>query len=273
MTTNIDIISDLHFDYWVKSSACTKSRMEHFINHILPETPSDILIIAGDIGHYNTQNIMGLQILKDTYKYICWTHGNHDLLLITKSSLKKYHKDSFKRLSKMVELSNELENVYYLDGNVIDIDGITIGGASGWYDFQYGIQVHYSSIEQMHMMWSNGMIDARKIFPVLFDTLKYADEQYKKLDTVVNSSPDIIVSHVGPDWGKIHPRFNDPSTGLFYFDGKELLSKLDENTTWVYGHTHDRIEYQHHMGCHMMCNPMGYPWECRNPIKTITIEN
>ena len=39
---------------------------------------------------------------------------------------------------------------------------------------------------------------------------------------------------------------------------------------WVYGHTHDAMKYEvDNVKC--ICNPMGYPGECRHVLKSIKI--
>tara|TARA_B100001063_G_C16244804_1_gene302464 strand:- start:21 stop:227 length:207 start_codon:yes stop_codon:yes gene_type:complete len=63
------------------------------------------LIIAGDLGHDNEQNIKMLKILKEYYNHIICVLGNHDYYLMGKTN-KKLFKNSFERVENMRELIN-----------------------------------------------------------------------------------------------------------------------------------------------------------------------
>jgi predicted phosphodiesterase len=77
----IGYISDLHIDFYV---AFNKSHLlKKFIESLNPEF-YDLLIIAGDIGHYNQQNILFLNYFKEYSNKIIAVIGNHDLYLPTK---------------------------------------------------------------------------------------------------------------------------------------------------------------------------------------------
>ena len=106
----LDVISDTHVDSWVgiNHPEFTQELLLHkLIGKILPENPSDIIIIAGDIGHYNSQNMLFFSILKQYYKKILWVHGNHELYLISNKMKKQYEYNSFNRLNEFIKLSNE----------------------------------------------------------------------------------------------------------------------------------------------------------------------
>lgn len=283
--TAFDFISDVHWDFWVNVQHPEYTQIKKFkklFDKIFPEKRSDTLLIAGDIGHYNEQNELVFKLLKEYYKHIVWTHGNHDLYLVSKNQMKKYNYDSFSKLNEMIELSSKIDGVHYLDGDMVKIDGVLIGGGSGWYDFQYGVQVHNQTIQQIEELWEYYMNDSRLIkipnsVTGMLDNGKYFQEQYNKLKKI-HKWCDIIISHIGPDWSKVLPKYNHPSTAFYYFEGQNLLANLDKST-WIYGHTHDPYEYIHKSGCHLICNPLGYPltssWELTNfnqKVRTIEVE-
>ena len=71
----VDILSDLHLDFYFKQHFTTQNDIVSLFELILTDNNTrevgDILIIAGDIGHYNEQNIKVLKVLKkEFYKYI-----------------------------------------------------------------------------------------------------------------------------------------------------------------------------------------------------------
>lgn len=279
----VDIISDLHLDFWVGPiTSKSYKTLKDFLFRLLPENPSKVLIIAGDIGHYNHQNAEAFKIFREVYDHVCWVHGNHDMYLVTHSMRKKYKNSSQYRLNNLIELSNRIENVHYLDGNYVEIDGVKIGGACGWYDYSYGIE-NFNYIytkEMIHNHWKEFMNDWKLIKwedstgPVIFNPLKYAEEQNKKFASLVENDCDVFVSHIGPCHGRLEYEYRVLSTSFYYFDGEEYLYNLDESKTWVYGHTHSTYEYQHSMGCNMITNPLGYPMgsrESNNKIRSINI--
>ena len=82
----IDITSDLHLDFWIDPQNSQKKQekmMRRLISCLLPDEPSNVLVIAGDTGHYNWQNVMFIKLLKETYNHICIVFGNHDLYLVS----------------------------------------------------------------------------------------------------------------------------------------------------------------------------------------------
>ncbi|MBT2292076.1 metallophosphoesterase [Paenibacillus albidus] len=88
-----DLISDVHLDFWVDNSSNQlklSNRLDQFVASLVPEFPAKTLIIAGDLGHYNKQNLMLLTKLKMYYSRILLVAGNHDYYLISKSLKNKY---------------------------------------------------------------------------------------------------------------------------------------------------------------------------------------
>jgi metallophosphoesterase superfamily enzyme len=50
---SIDLISDIHLEFWIpfnQNVKSMKSQIDLFIDDILPEKPSKVLIIAGDVN-------------------------------------------------------------------------------------------------------------------------------------------------------------------------------------------------------------------------------
>jgi len=87
----VDILSDLHLDFYFKPHLTTAENVASFFELIFTDHKTrkigDVLIIAGDIGHYNKQNIEVLKTLqKEFYKHIICVLGNHDYYLIGSES-------------------------------------------------------------------------------------------------------------------------------------------------------------------------------------------
>ena len=108
---SIDILSDLHIDFYLNpivkivEEDILKSMFDPIFLPNGKKEVSDVLVIAGDIGHYNFQNIQMLKIFKKLYyKYIVCVLGNHDYYLLDKEDRIMYDKDSFNRANEMKEL-------------------------------------------------------------------------------------------------------------------------------------------------------------------------
>ena len=105
----IDILSDLHLDFYFNPTVdiTTKNVKSFFDSIFTKDDDVDTLIIAGDIGHYNYQNIEVLKIIKkEYYKNIICVLGNHDYYLLNDAIKKQYDNNSFNRVKEMRELIN-----------------------------------------------------------------------------------------------------------------------------------------------------------------------
>jgi len=267
----IDILSDLHLDFYFNPTVdiTTKNVKSFFDSIFTKDDDVDTLIIAGDIGHYNYQNIEVLKIIKkEYYKNIICVLGNHDYFLVNRIAEDDYSCDAFKRVEEMRKLANNLDGVYCLNGNVVDINGITFGGCDSWYDGKY----YNETLNQQPVSdyWRETMNDANYILGINTFNDLYEIER-KKIEEVYQEC-DVMITHVNPSYLHKHiaPTYkNDENNMFFTFDGHRFM-KDGSMKYWVFGHTHDTLEYEHH-GVKCICNPLGYPYENKN-IKMKSIE-
>lgn len=266
--TKIDITSDLHLDFWIDANASQKKqekRMRSLLSCMLPDEPSNTLVIAGDTGHYNQQNELFIKILKETYNNICVVFGNHDLYLVSNSISKKFGGNSFNRLSDFIERLGKIEGVHYLDGTMVDIDGITIGGHGMWYDASYAINNWGYTKSRVEALWYNYLNDCNYIrvpdangYLNPLDFITESANAKKTLFDIFDKS-HVIVTHINPDSSQVPARYNEPGSTFYHFDGSDILSRGGEGKTWVFGHTHDPILDIHEGGCVFATAPLGYP--------------
>jgi Predicted ICC-like phosphoesterases len=261
-----DLISDVHLDFHVtygSNQISQERKVKKFVDSLMPDNPSQVLIIAGDLGHYNAQNCMLLESLKRFYADILIVRGNHDLYLISNHQLSKYDHSSLNRWQEMKELAKAINGVHVLEGDSITIAGVTFGGTGMWYDFSYGIKEMNQTYEAMHALWCKWMNDGRMIHG-----LPKFEEELKLLEQVIDQS-DVIVTHVGPDWSKLQARYQSGLTsGFYFFDGSAILTRAS-GKVWCFGHTHDHYAYEKN-GCYLINNALGYPGD--NPgaaIRTV----
>ena len=165
----VDILSDLHLDFYFKPHLTTAENIAPFFKLVFTDDDTrkigDVLIIAGDIGHYNEQNIEVLRILqKEFYRHIICVLGNHDYYLVDSEAKFTFENNSFKRAEDMRKLINNEKNMYCLDGEVIEIEGIRFGGADSWYDEGY-VKRYYPQFENkyINLLWNKNINDSRLI--------------------------------------------------------------------------------------------------------------
>ena len=264
----IDITSDLHLDFWIDPQNNQKKQekmMRRLISCLLPDEPSNVLVIAGDTGHYNWQNVMFIKLLKETYNHICIVFGNHDLYLVSDKMKKKFGGNSYNRLKDFIEQLDKIEGVHYLEGDMVEVDGLTIGGHGMWYDAGYAINEWRYSERRVKDLWQVYMNDSNLIrVPNEDGQLDYLDfiaESKKAKETLYDifDLSDVILTHINPDWSHVPPHYNTPGTTFYHFDGRDILGRGGVGKTWVFGHTHDSILDMHRQGCVFATSPLGYP--------------
>lgn len=255
----IDILSDVHFDNYFYGKYTNDDVIKFYSQFIDFKNCGDALVIAGDIGHNNTQNIKILKILKQYYKNIICVLGNHDYYLLGKEN-KSLFKDSFERVNNMRELINCEAGMYCLDGFIVEIDGVKFGGCDGWYnDGYFGRQYPTESFtrKSTNVMWRNIMNDAEFIYGVEnFDDI--FEIERPKIEKVFKEC-DVMITHINPSAKNEHININyqnNPSNVFFCFEGEKYL-KNGNMKYWIFGHTHEELEYIEH-NVHCICNPLGY---------------
>lgn len=263
----IDILSDLHIDFYFNpKEKIEDEEIKKLYEPIIKKDNreiGDVLIVPGDIGHYNHQNIKVLKYFKEHYyKHIICILGNHDYYLVDKDS-KLQFKDSFARAEEMRLRINREENLYCLDGNVIEIEGIKFGGCDSWYNDGYlkrKFPNEDSPVKSTNQMWHNCINDSKFIFGI--ENFNDIFEIEKPKIEAVYKNCDVMITHINPSCKdeNISERYqNNQSNTFFTFEGEEYL-KNGSMKYWIFGHTHDELEYEeHNVKC--ICNPFGYPSE------------
>ncbi|MBP1308943.1 putative phosphodiesterase [Paenibacillus sp. 1182] len=268
-----DLISDIHLDFWVKPDSNLRKmekKIDLFVDSLIPFSPSNVLVIAGDLGHFNNQNVFMLKSFMRFYESIIVVRGNHDLYLVSGKQNKKYRSLSENRWIEMKAFANDIPNVFVLEGDTITLDGITFGGTGMWYDFSYGIIECGKTREELYQLWSKEMRD-RKFIKKQPDFTK----EELRFDRIIDES-DVIVTHVGGDWSQLlqnsgyFKKGEDLTPSFYFFDGSNWFDRLS-GKIWCFGHVHDHYDYTRN-GCRFINNAKGYPRD--NPgskIKTVMI--
>ena len=285
-----DIWPEIHIDFYInpklEGDKLIKA-MTDFINNELVLKPADILVFAGDNSHYPKQNKLMLEMIaaKKMYKKIFVTFGNHDLYLISNQQRSKYN-TSWDKVLELKSICEAIDTVEFLDGNIVEVDGIKIGGAGLFYDMSYGKNNFGLNHFAMMHLWIDSMNDANLIkgkdYPpeindsrskmygysniykeYTFDPIKFFNLEKEKMIKIIDKC-DIFVSHIGPIIPpNLDAEYQNAMTGFYYFDGAEYLSNEKAPKLYIFGHTHKRYDFKFN-NTWMMCNPLGYKSEKTN---------
>ena len=128
--TAVDIVSDLHQDYWdlrlnLRHPSGIRSHVPFEIN---PTSGTNILIVAGDISDSIGFSLDSLRLWKQHYKHILFVDGNHEHFHIIP---KMYSPHAIGR-----EMSKpEYKDIHYLPTQPFVLNGIAFVGVSGWWNY------------------------------------------------------------------------------------------------------------------------------------------
>jgi len=287
----VDYISDLHIDFWVKEENPQNPKMKKQMSKYIKEIgvqEGELLVIAGDLGHIYNQDTLFLTMLKEYYKNIIIVRGNHDMYLVSKKIQKRYKFDWKERVNHYKDFC-KLNDIYYLDGNNIEINGKKIGGVGMSWDKSYYERISKQKVSDtiVNELYLNTMNDGkfifdkgdnyyvsmaygRKYFHSTFNPFQYFEDEMNKLKKI-EEGLDLMVSHyapiVPPDIPSKHKDNYD--TTFYFFEGLEEVRRIKPKK-WIFGHTHVNYDFIFE-NTQFLCNPLGYPNEGR-PTRITSIE-
>lgn len=276
---SFDLISDLHLDFWLGTRTywnfpadVESEHTKRLVSSLLPKTPSSTLVIAGDLGHDNLQNISVLMELRNYYRYIVLVRGNHDLYLVSPMDKKEYG-TSEARWLEMQNLCSMIEGVHVLDGTVVTLGEISFGGVGMWYDFDFGQRYLGKSYDDVKGYWYKHSNDSRKITKI-----PSFEEEYRSLQHVLSIDPDVVVTHIPPfgdrlrrDYLSRTGKHAEPRLALSYysFHGYPLLPVVPPRSKyWCFGHLHGNYSLMYN-NWSFHTNALGYslvrkPWDLKD---------
>lgn len=238
------IISDLHLEF---------GDLE------LPDTSrEDILIIAGDLGlaRKSYTYLPFLEWYAEEFKYIIYVLGNHEF----------YTDSILKSVTRIKESTQDIDNLFILDNESIEIDGVKFIGSTLWTNF---------SDESAKSFAKDMMNDFRLIRngPSMNDayqykfTPEYSVELFNKnivfLSEELNTSKrKVVITHHAPSFKSVHPFYENSVLNTAFYSNLEYL--VEKSDLWIHGHMHTSFDYK--VGnSRVICNPRGYHNMQENP--------
>lgn len=244
----IDYISDLHMDFYVKHNtnhSKWKQQTEKFLEELLPNELGEVLIIAGDLSHYNMQSSFVLEYFSKLYKQVLFVLGNHDYYLISDNQSRKYKHNSKNREYELTSnfFLKSSNVIPLLDFEIYEHKGVKFAGSTNWYSLSDPKDRNFFNT------FSN---DSKLIKGINIELLNKLELQnYNKLNEV-----DVIVTHVPPIIINSHHKYD--RTSCYLNELKPFKAKH-----WIFGHCHEQNVYEKE-DVKFYVNALGYPNEFLN---------
>jgi Icc-related predicted phosphoesterase len=228
----------------------------------LPKPPpeADLMVIAGDIcdGFTHGYNWLERQRQRGFELPILWVPGNHDFYACINphAALDAVIRDCF-----------EIGVTVLARGEVVEIAGVRIVGATLWTDFEVAgsdpIDIATATVWARNAMPDYRSIDVglRRLRPA--DTLAWHRDHRATIGRRLAKDfdgPTVVITHHAPHRLSLDdPNFPDPSDGSFASDLGVMMDRYRPDL-WVHGHLHWRRDYV--VGdTRVICNPRGYARE------------
>jgi predicted phosphodiesterase len=235
---NIQLLSDLHLE-----------THPHFVPKISPL--ADALVLAGDIGSYQTgsmlfdqqDNDFGLARFSPRKDLAAWpvpvffVPGNHE-----------YDGLPFEEADARLRETCERLEITFLHQRLVVLQGVRLIGCTLWSDFEALVPQSGPLTQQLK---------ARQ------KAERAADFYLRKTGTTLSGQPflaaavrpTVVVTHFAPSLKSADPRYGlTPGTAGFCNALDHLMPKAN---VWLHGHLHCAQDYVQH-DCRVLANPFGY---------------
>jgi predicted phosphodiesterase len=259
---NIQLLSDLHFE-----------SHPHFVPQ--PAPGADVLVLAGDIGSYQTNSSLtqlgiadfGLQRFANWPCPVVFVPGNHE-----------YDGQEFDEAHARLQDVCKRLGLIWLEREVAVIEGVRFVGCTLWADFDALTSTTAASTSAAtHPVTIGQQLEARdKAFraanyalkrnhalragqPMLADAVRELGLQSQAWLRNALSTPfggtTVVVTHFAPSLRSADPRYGvSPGTAGFCNALDDLLPQAQ---LWLHGHLHCPVDYT--VGdCRVVANPLGY---------------
>jgi UDP-2,3-diacylglucosamine pyrophosphatase LpxH len=253
MTFAFDLISDLHVETW-NSFDWTDQ----------PTSP--YCVVAGDVGRDHDLVVETLAHLSKCYAGVFYIDGNDEHRWQLEDLGRSYRslKSKLKKLNQA-----PLNQVIYLQDNVVIINGVAILATNGWWTYDFDPAINYDQCQDWYREYTQSTLStADAIAGIAYHDSTYLTNSVRKLQTHQEVKSIVIVTHTLPGAWLCNHDLDLVNTPRFNCMGNTHLQLcLDEDTehkinTWVFGHYHRSVD-QNLGGIRYVSNPRGRgdtPW-------------
>lgn len=228
MQFSFDLISDLHIESW------TEFNWEG-------QATSPYCVVAGDVAKDPEIIHQTLEHLSQCYQSVFYIDGNEE---------HRYYLDN---LGYSYQLLNHnlqsIDNLVYMQDNVVIINGIAILATNGWWGFDFDTDLD----TDQSRMWYCDKNDvptfvADSITSLALNDTAYMVNSVRKLQTYQDVKSIIIVTHTVPAPWLVNHDIDLVDTWRFnQLGNKHMRLVLEEDTehkikTWCFGHYHKSVD-------------------------------
>lgn len=242
------IMSDLHLEFM--------NSMHDFEISALPDDNVTVLILAGDV-HLGRHLPAVFDMFADQFKAIVFVYGNHE-----------FYGGNMPAIPLKVQKGIEhLSNVFVLDDDTVEIDGVHFVGSTLWTDMDNHNQVvmwdaqmsinDYKRIRTgpSHEPW-------RRKLRVVETTALHIQHRIFMFEAITRlkeaGETVVAISHHLPSYQCIHGNYRGSSLNGAY--ASELFEYVADSkpNLWVHGHVHESNDFMLTDDTRLICNPRGY---------------
>jgi predicted phosphohydrolase len=223
-----DLISDLHIESWPEFDWTG-------------QPTSQFCVVAGDVARDPTLVRETLEHLGQCYRGVFYIDGNDE------------HRHNFDDLSTsyrdLVELTTDIENVVYLQDNLVVINGVAILGTNGWWTYDLDPTIDYEQTQTWMREYIHCLPDTPDVVANLaINDTRYIASSIKKLQTHQDVRKIVVVTHTVPGIEFVQHdldlqgtyRLNTVGNSLIRYSlGEDLEKKVSH---WVFGHYHGSVD-------------------------------
>ena len=228
MTFAFDLISDIHIETWDSFDWTGQAT-------------SPYCVVAGDVCRDRAVLVDVLTHLGQCYAGVFYIDGNDEH--------RYYLEDLGESYQDLVRQIEHINNVVYMQDNVVIINGVAILATNGWWTYDLDANL---SVEESVAWYQNknqiSLSAANNINGVAYHDAAYLINSVSRLQTHRDVSAIAIVTHTLPGSWIIDHDLELIDTWRFNCMGNpHLLKVLNEDTehkikTWCFGHYHKSVD-------------------------------
>ena len=248
----IQLLSDLHLESHPRFAP-------------VPAADADLLVLAGDIGSYQTGSLLteqdfGLTRFSPRHGWpvpVLFTPGNHE-----------YDNHDFDAVHARLRETCAALDIQWLERETLVIDGVRLVGTTLWSDFVALIEPRDSVTEQFKKRGK--AMRAANFYLKKAATMRHGElflaEQMRAHALVCQDwlrdalstpfdGPTVAITHFAPTLASVDPRYGLTPGSAGFCNALDALLPLAD--VWLHGHLHCAFDYLKD-GCRIVANPLGY---------------
>lgn len=243
----LQIASDVHLEF---GSA-----------NIQNTTNSDVLVLAGDIlvakflkkpnSEQRSLYMSFMEQCSSEFKYVVWVAGNHEF----------YGYKWTETLATCRRFASLFPNVYFLEQETVELDGVTFWGATLWTSLNKNCPLVLNRVGAAMNDYRQISYDCgyyRKLQPS--DTSRrHAASVASLLEALAARNKTVVVTHHAPSLASINLKYRGEVlvNHAYATELSELILDNPNIRAWIHGHLHDNVDYM--IGTtRVASNPRGY---------------